>query len=61
MQDIKVIYSLSIMFAHTLFMSNSLQSRQIYSTYENENESSLIPAVQHDMYHRINVKNYGRP
>ena len=24
---------------------------------ENENESLLIPAVQHDIYHRINFKN----
>ena len=24
---------------------------------ENENESLLIPAVQHDIYHCINVKN----
>ena len=25
--------------------------------YENENEKLLIPAVQHDIYYRINFKN----
>ena len=45
---------------HTFdFKSNLLKTAGILKTVENENENEnlLIPAVKHDIYHRIKFKN----
>ena len=40
------------------FRKQQLQTRSNFQLEnENENESLLIPAVQHDIHHRINFKN----